>query len=59
MSAVTPTLEQLAGNLRGFRPQQQCGDGAIAGFVQHGRGGRSKPVILGEIVRDFTQAPPR
>ena len=53
-SAVQPTLEQLAGNLRG------SGRSSPDGFVrvklrqlEEQADGSSKPVILGEAIRDF------
>jgi hypothetical protein len=58
MSAVTPTLEQLAGNLRGAGRSSRTVQVRLRAVQPDGEG-RSKPVILGEIVRDFTQAPPR
>jgi|TARA_B100001939_G_scaffold266345_1_gene233707 hypothetical protein len=58
MSAVTPTLEQLAGNLRGAGRSSRTVQVRLRA-VQPDGDGRSRPVILGEIVRDFRQAPPR
>ena len=58
MSAVTPTLEQLAGNLRGASRSSRTVQVRLRAVQPDGEG-RSRPVILGEIVRDFTQAPPR
>ena len=58
MSAVTPTLEQLAGNLRGAGRSSPTVQVRLRA-VQPDGDGRSRPVILGEVVRDFRQAPPR
>ena len=58
MSAVTPTLEQLAGNLRGAGRSSRTVQVRLRALQPDGDG-RSRPVILGEIVRDFRQAPPR
>ena len=58
MSAVTPTLEQLAGNLRGAGRSSRTVQVRLRA-VQPDGDGRSRPVILGEVVRDFRQAPPR
>ena len=58
MSAVTPTLEQLAGNLRGAGRRSRTVQVRLRALQPDGDG-RSRPVILGEIVRDFRQAPPR
>ena len=58
MSAVTPTLEQLAGNLRGAGRSSRTVQVRLRAVQPDGEG-RSRPVSLGEIVRDFTQAPPR
>ena len=58
ISAVTPTLEQLAGNLRGAGRSSRTVQVRLRALQPDGDG-RSRPVILGEIVRDFRQAPPR
>ena len=58
MTAVTPTLEQLAGNLRGAGRSSRTVQVRLRALQPDGDG-RSRPVILGEIVRDFRQAPPR
>ena len=58
MSAVEPTLEQLAGNLRGAGRSNRTVQVRLRALQPDGDG-RSRPVILGEIVRDFSQAPPR
>ena len=58
MSAVTPTLEQLAGNLRGAGRSSRTVQVRLRALQPDGDG-LSRPVILGEIVRDFRQAPPR
>ena len=57
-ATIEPTLQQLAGNLRGAGRSSRTVQVRLRALQPDGDG-RSRPVILGEIVRDFSQAPPR
>ena len=54
-ASITPTLEQIAGNLRGSGRGSRTVVVRLRGIESFGQG-VGRPVILGETVRDFQAA---